>query len=90
SAGYSVDILAGDVVAVARALREDSGQTLHLVGHSFGGLVTRAAVLAEPQLFTSLTLLGSGPSRLTGRRAELLDHLGPLLDAGGVPLVHET
>ena len=89
-AEYSVEILAGDVVAVARTLREESGGTLHLVGHSFGGLVTRAAVLAEPRLFTSFTLLGSGPSRLTGRRAELLDHLGPLLDAGGVPLVHET
>jgi pimeloyl-ACP methyl ester carboxylesterase len=41
-------------------------------------------------LFTSFTLLGSGPSKLGGRRAELLDHLGPLLDAGGVPLVHQT
>jgi pimeloyl-ACP methyl ester carboxylesterase len=89
-AEYTVEVLGGDVVAVARVLREQSGRTLHLVGHSFGGLVTRAAVLAEPQLFTSFTLLGSGPSRLTGRRAELLDHLGPLLDAGGVPLVHET
>src|SRR5215207_4899199 len=50
----------------------------------------RADVLAEPGLFTSFTLLGSGPSQLTGRRADLLDHLGPLLDAGGVQLVHET
>lgn len=89
-AQYSVEILAGDVIAVARALHEESGEPLHLVGHSFGGLVTRAAVLAEPTLFRTFTLLGSGPSRLTGRRAELLDHLGPLLDAGGVPLVHET
>jgi pimeloyl-ACP methyl ester carboxylesterase len=89
-AAYSVEHLAGDVVAVARVLREESGEPLHLLGHSFGGLVTRAAVLAEPALFTSFTLLGSGPSRLTGRRADLLDHLGPLLDAGGVPLVHET
>ncbi|MGY2004696.1 alpha/beta fold hydrolase [Blastococcus sp. SYSU DS1024] len=89
-AQYSVAALGADVVAVAQVLREQSGVPLHLVGHSFGGLVTRAAVLAEPGLFTTFTLLGSGPSRLTGRRAELLDHLGPLLDAGGVPLVHET
>ena len=89
-AAYSVEVLAGDVVAVARVLREESGEPLHLLGHSFGGLVTRAAVLAEPGLFASFTLLGSGPSRLTGRRADLLDHLGPLLDAGGVPLVHQT
>src|SRR3712207_5990133 len=61
-----------------------------LVGHSFGGLVSRAAVLAEPAAFSTLTLLGSGPSRLVGPRVELLEHLTPLLDAGGVPLVHET
>src|SRR5918997_893590 len=63
---------------------------VHLVGHSFGGLVSRAAVLADPSLFASLTLLGSGPSRLVGPRAALLEHLAPLLDAGGVQLVHET
>jgi pimeloyl-ACP methyl ester carboxylesterase len=89
-AAYSVAELGADVVAVARVLRQESGEPLHLLGHSFGGLVTRAAVLAEPGLFTSITLLGSGPSRLTGRRADLLGHLGPLLDAGGVQLVHET
>ncbi len=87
---YSVEELGRDVVAVARVLREESGEPLHLLGHSFGGLVTRAAVLAEPGLFTSFTLLGSGPGQLRGRRAELLDHLGPLLEAGGVKLVHET
>jgi pimeloyl-ACP methyl ester carboxylesterase len=87
---YSVAELGADVIAVARVLREESGEPLHLVGHSFGGLVTRAAVLEEPGLFTSFTLLGSGPSRLTGRRADLLDHLGPLLEAGGIALVHET
>jgi pimeloyl-ACP methyl ester carboxylesterase len=89
-AAYAVDELGLDVVAVARALLEESGGPLHLLGHSFGGLVCRAAVLAEPALFTSYTLLGSGPGELTGRRADLLDHLGPLLDAGGVQLVHET
>src|SRR3954454_22569255 len=89
-AAYSVEELGEDVLAVARVLREESGDPLHLLGHSFGGLVTRAAVLAEPGTFSSFTLLGSGPSRLTGGRAELLDHLGPWLDAGGVQLVHET
>jgi pimeloyl-ACP methyl ester carboxylesterase len=87
---YSAEELGADVVAVSRVLRKESGAPLHLVGHSFGGIVCRAAVLQAPDLFTSFTLLGSGPSELTGRRAELLDHLGPLLDAGGVALVHET
>ena len=89
-AAYSVAELGADVVAVARALRRESPGQLHLLGHSFGGLVTRAAVLQEPSLFDSLTLLGSGPARLGGGRAQLLDHLAPLLDAGGVQLVHET
>src|SRR3954469_15461270 len=87
---YSVEELAADVLEVARVLRGETGDPLHLLGHSFGGLGTRAAVLADPGLFTSFTLLASGPSRLTGRRADLLDHLGPLLDSGGVQLVHET
>jgi pimeloyl-ACP methyl ester carboxylesterase len=69
--------------AVAHLLREETG-TPHLVGHSFGGLVGRAAVLADPAAFRSLTLLGSGPARLTGPRVALLEHLGPLLDSGGV------
>src|SRR4051812_43791703 len=89
-AAYSVEELGADVLEVAHLLREECGDPLHLLGHSFGGLVTRAAVLAEPQMFTSFTLLGSGPSRLTGGRAEMLDHLGPLLDTGGVQLVNET
>jgi pimeloyl-ACP methyl ester carboxylesterase len=89
-AAYAVGELAGDVLAVGRTLAAESGGPPHLLGHSFGGLVCRAAVLAEPAAFASLTLLGSGPSRLTGRRAQLLDHLSPLLEAGGVRLVHET
>jgi pimeloyl-ACP methyl ester carboxylesterase len=89
-AAYSVAELGADVLEVVRVLHAETGDPLHLVGHSFGGLVTRAAVLAEPGLFTSLTLLGSGPAKLSGQRAELLDHLGPLLDAGGIELVHQT
>ncbi|SCX52040.1 Lysophospholipase, alpha-beta hydrolase superfamily [Klenkia marina] len=85
---YTVAELAADVLAVADELRGDG--PVHLLGHSFGGLVTRGAVLADPGAFASLTLLGSGPVGLTGPRAELLDHLAPLLAAGGVPLVHET
>jgi pimeloyl-ACP methyl ester carboxylesterase len=87
---YTVAVLADDVLRVGRALREDAPGPLHVLGHSFGGLVTRAAVLTEPSLFASLTLLGSGPSKLAGPRATMLEHLRPLLDAGGVPAVHEA
>ncbi|WP_222266476.1 alpha/beta fold hydrolase [Modestobacter marinus] len=89
-AAYSVAELAADLVALGRRLREGGAGPLHLLGHSFGGIVARGAVLAEPALFDSLTLLGSGPAGLTGPRRELLDHLSPLLDAGGVQLVSQT
>ena len=89
-AQYTVAELAVDLVTVGRQLREQSTTALHLLGHSFGGLVARAAVLTEPALFDSLTLLGSGPARLTGPRAELLEQLSPLLEAGGIQLVSDT
>ncbi len=89
-AAYTVAELAADVLALAHLLRGETGDPPHLVGHSFGGLVGRAAVLAEPGAFRSLTLLGSGPAALTGGRVALLEHLGPLLDSGGVPLVQAT
>jgi len=84
---YSVDDLATDLVAVGRQLRAEGSGPLHLLGHSFGGLVARAAVLAEPALFDSLTLLDSGPAALTGPSTELLAHLAPLLDVGGTDLL---
>jgi pimeloyl-ACP methyl ester carboxylesterase len=87
---YTVAELGGDVLAVGRVLRSESDGPLHLVGHSFGGLVCRSAVLTDVGAFDSLTLLGSGPGALSGRRADLLDHLAPLLDDGGVPAVHAT
>ncbi|MCB5180814.1 alpha/beta fold hydrolase [Streptomyces antimicrobicus] len=62
-AAYALDELAHDLLAQAAALRAEG--PLHLVGHSFGGLVSRAAVLREPAAFTSLTLMSSGPAAIT-------------------------
>ena len=53
---YDVQSLADDVVEVAGAF----GGPVHLVGHSFGGLVSRAAALTAPDALRSLTLLDSG------------------------------
>jgi pimeloyl-ACP methyl ester carboxylesterase len=82
-AGYRLDQLAQDVVAIAAAVAGDSGQ-VHLLGHSFGGLVARHAALTTPTAFLSLTLLGSGPGAIGGMRArvlrDLLDHLSPAGD----------
>lgn len=59
-ATYDVAALAEDVVEIARAL----GEPVHLVGHSFGGLVSRAAALAASSAVRSVTLLDSGPSAI--------------------------
>jgi pimeloyl-ACP methyl ester carboxylesterase len=58
---YDVKVLADDVLAVLSGL--DAGPA-HLVGHSFGGLVARAAALADPAALRSLTLLSSGPAAI--------------------------
>ena len=78
--GYELDQLADDLVAVAGAIATDAGR-VHLLGHSFGGLVARQATLTTPAAFLSLTLLGSGPGTIGGSRAQalgdLLDFLAP-------------
>lgn len=81
--GYAFDELAADLLAVATAVAQNAGEAgrVHLLGHSFGGLVARQAVLATPVAFASLTLLCSGPGTIGGLRAqilrELLDYLEP-------------
>jgi pimeloyl-ACP methyl ester carboxylesterase len=81
-AGYTVEALGAEVCQLAAELATDAG--LHLVGHSLGGLVGRAAVLAKPELFDSFTLMGSGPDAVTGRRRALLDAGEPVLAERGM------
>jgi pimeloyl-ACP methyl ester carboxylesterase len=69
-ASYGMDLLAGDVEEVAQAVLGAAGGRLHLIGHSFGGLVARAAAIAYPERFASLTLLCSGPHGWVGRNAD--------------------
>ncbi|MFF5634255.1 alpha/beta fold hydrolase [Streptomyces sp. NPDC012825] len=61
-AAYRRRALALDAVAQAAALGDGP---VHLVGHSFGGLVARAAVAVAPDAFRSLTLLSSGVGRVS-------------------------
>ena len=74
---YTADALAADLLAVVERLGP-----VHLVGHSFGGLVSRAAVLARPAAFRSLVLMSSGPAGLTGPRVDVLALMRPLLEQG--------
>jgi pimeloyl-ACP methyl ester carboxylesterase len=83
---YSVDALATELLELLEVL----GEPVHLVGHSFGGIVSRAAVLRRPQAVRSLTLLSSGPSALTGPRVEALGLMRPLLESGGLLAVADA
>lgn len=76
-AAYAQDELAADVLAVAEALRAEG--PLHLVGHSLGGHVSRAAVFRERTPFASLTLMSSGPGAVCAtQQARLKMLLGAL------------
>jgi pimeloyl-ACP methyl ester carboxylesterase len=80
---YTTSALGADLLAVVDAL----GEPVHLVGHSFGGLVARAAAIARPGAFRSLVLMGSGPAGLTGPRVDVLPVLRPLVEQGMPALV---
>ena len=56
---YGMSDFVGDRIAVAEAWAGTTGR-VHLVGHSFGGIVARAAVVKRPDLFASVTLFCSG------------------------------
>ncbi|MFF4601630.1 alpha/beta fold hydrolase [Streptomyces sp. NPDC001339] len=79
---YSQRELALDVLAQARAVQASGDGPLHLLGHSLGGLITRAAVLLDAAPFASLTALSSGPAAIDApqqaRVRMLIDALGSL------------
>lgn len=86
-AAYTTEVLGNDLVQLVKAI---GGAPVHLVGHSFGGLVGRAAVIAEPSAFRSFVLMGSGPAALTGGRADVMPFLRAILLEGGVHAVWEA
>lgn len=73
---YAQDELARDVLAQAEAV----GEPVHLLGHSLGGQISRAAVLIDHSPFLSLTLMASGPAQISASQQErvklLRDALG--------------
>ncbi|WP_199551833.1 alpha/beta fold hydrolase [Streptomyces sp. N35] len=71
-APYAQGELARDVLAQTEAL---AAGPVHLVGHSLGGQISRAAVLLDASPFASLTLMSSGPAQISPsqqQRAKLL------------------
>jgi pimeloyl-ACP methyl ester carboxylesterase len=73
-AAYELAELGADLIAIGAT----TGEPVHLMGHSFGGLAVRAATIAAPEAVRSATLLCSGPGALTGPSAQ---RLGMLLGA---------
>jgi pimeloyl-ACP methyl ester carboxylesterase len=68
---YALDDFARDAIEVAGFVGD--GQPVHLLGHSFGGCVARAAAIAQATAFRSLTLLCSGPNGWPGRHQDTTD-----------------
>jgi pimeloyl-ACP methyl ester carboxylesterase len=69
---YAPSEQAEDVVGLLVALTPDGhrGPAVHLVGHSLGGVMSRHAAQARPDLVRSLTLLCTGPAALSGAPAD--------------------
>jgi pimeloyl-ACP methyl ester carboxylesterase len=80
---YDVAAFAEEVLDVAAAI----GEPVHLLGHSFGGIVARAAALASPGSLRSLTLLDSGPGPVSHPSASnlaLLVQALPVMDLASI------
>ncbi|MFI5683894.1 alpha/beta fold hydrolase [Streptomyces sp. NPDC051636] len=58
---YAQQELARDLLAQVETL----GTPVHLLGHSLGGQISRAAVLVDHSPFRSLTLMASGPAQIS-------------------------
>lgn len=80
---YAQAELARDVLAQAGVL----GPPAHLLGHSLGGQIARAAVLLDHTPFRSLTLVSSGPARISDsqrQRVKLLRDALTVMDMAEV------
>ena len=78
---YSIEAFAKDLSAVIDSVA--GTQSVHLLGHSFGGLVARRAVIAAPEVVRSLTLMDSGPDGTSLVRGRLLGVLTWIIRLGG-------
>ena len=88
-----VDAVAARVAGVADGTAEGDGHgsgRVHLVGHSFGGLVVREALLGGAAGVGSVTLMSSGPAQLTGPAAAELTSLISFLDGSSPEVMRHT
>ncbi|GKQ41193.1 alpha/beta fold hydrolase [Streptomyces sp. A012304] len=85
-APYAQEELARDVLAQAAAL----GVPVHLVGHSMGGQIARAAVLLDHSPFRSLTLVASGPAQISESQQQRVKLLHDALAVMTMPEVWQA
>ncbi|URN15144.1 MULTISPECIES: alpha/beta fold hydrolase [Streptomyces] len=85
---YARRELALDVLAQAEAVAE--GRRVHLLGHSLGGQIARAAVLEDPAPFRTLTLVSSGPAEVAPEQRRRIALLGDALGAMDMERVWRT
>ena len=78
---YDLTGFGRDVVALAAALTD---QPVHLVGHSFGGLVARSAATTSPQRWSSVTLMCSGAGAIPREQHDRMRQLALLVDTHGL------
>jgi pimeloyl-ACP methyl ester carboxylesterase len=76
--------------AAVRGASNGNRGPVHVLGHSFGGLVVRESVLAGASGIGSLTFMSSGPACLTGQAAAELAGLLANLDGGGPDTMRRT
>lgn len=99
-AAYAIGELGADVAAIVAAVAArvaappgSNGTGLgpvHLVGHSFGGLIVREAMLSGAASVGSVTLMSSGPAQLTGPAAAELTSLLGYLDGNSPEVMRHT
>jgi len=76
---YTIPYMAAQLREIIRAVGDD--RPAHVVGHCLGGFVARDAVLKEPDLARSLTLLSCGPSMREPKHRAML---------GGLMMMHKN
>ncbi|WP_328873696.1 alpha/beta hydrolase [Streptomyces sp. NBC_00287] len=83
---YAQGELARDVLAQAEA----AGAPVHLVGHSLGGQIARAAVILDHSPFRSLTLVASGPAQISTSQQQRVKLLRDALAVMTMPEVWDA
>jgi pimeloyl-ACP methyl ester carboxylesterase len=83
----SLSGLAADAVAAAAAVYGPD-ERVHLVGHSFGGLVASTAAIEHPDSWASLTLMCSGPGGFSGDRHRVLLQVADTVHEVGLEAIY--